>query len=83
MHFKVDIIHGPEKKIVLPYSDAQHNIVLVSICTSLQLLVCIRKRSFTHTFVHVSSCIQFIAAVTAVITNLIFLCHVGLIQKKV
>lgn len=31
---------------------------------------------------HVCSCIKFIAAVAAVITNLIFLCHVGPIQNK-
>lgn len=48
----------------------------------LQLLVCIHKRAFIHTFVHVCSCIKFIAAVAAVITNLIFLCHVGPIQNK-
>lgn len=71
-----------QQKIILPYSDAQHDIVLMSICAWLQLLVCIQKRSFTHTFVHVCSCARFVAAVPAVITNSIFLCHVGPIQDK-
>lgn len=72
-----------QQRNILPYSDDQYNIVLVSICMWLQLLICIQKRSFTHTFVHVCSCIKFVAAVPAVITNLIFLCHVGPIQNKV
>lgn len=72
-----------QQKIILSYQDAQHVIVLISIYMLLQLLVCIQKRSFMHTFVHVCSCIRFTATVPAVITNLIFLCHVGLIQNKV
>lgn len=42
-----------QQKVILPYIDAEHCIVLVFICMGLQLLVCIWKRSFTHTFVHV------------------------------